>query len=110
MLRQSNPIQSNTIRLAEESREAANLVGLSNQLVFFFGERVFNGFFFFVYFGFCDDLLKLLLAIMVDKWAYGLYKKSHPLITVIYLARRRKLFLFDWSSPEIIKQNPRNAK
>lgn len=46
MLRQSNPIQSNTIRLAEESREAANLVGLSNQLVFFFGERVFNGFFF----------------------------------------------------------------
>jgi len=103
---QSSPIQSGWQKKAEKP---PILSGFLTSLFFCFGKG-FSTVFFFVYFGFCDDLLKLLLAIMVDKWAYGLYKKSHPLITVIYLARRRKLFLFDWSSPEIIKQNPRNAK
>lgn len=134
MLRQSNPIEPNPIQSSliqsdkhrRKQKDAANLVvWLSNPLVFVFGKGFHSFLFLFQFLR--DDLLKLLLAIR-DGGEMGVHKRSHPLITVIYLASQRKLFLFDWSSQKhhklpkkkkkqqkkrkdkTLKQNPRNAK
>jgi len=105
---QSNTIQSNTIRQAEESRDAANLVGLSNSLVFCFGKGFSVSIT--VFFLFLPWFIKTFTSNYGREMGVWTLQKSHPLITVIYLPNRRKLFHFDWSSQGAIKQNPRNAK
>jgi len=107
---QSNPIQSSPIQSGRQKKAETPpiLSGFLTRLFFVLGKGFL--FLFLFFFLFLPWFIKTFTSNYSREMGVWTLQKSHPLITVIYLPNRRKLFHFDWSSQGAIKQNPRNAK